>query len=146
MEINMKGKKVREWCQFYRLKFKMGDSAEVSSVSTHGKNFPGSLDTTNRSLKGMRPLFTKPHAYISRQWLTINFWNKYLLFIHCVLGVLWGPHWVPLVYKYQAEHTLALGMTVYSLHNKAQTLTFMSTFIFDCTVSSGLKLNLVFYH
>lgn len=41
---------------------------------------------------------------------------------------------------------LALGTTVYNLHDKAQTLTFMSTFILDYTVSSDLRLNLAFYH
>lgn len=31
-------------------------------------------------------------ACTSRQWLTINIWNKYMLFIHCVPVLLWGQN------------------------------------------------------
>lgn len=36
--------------------------------------------------------------------------------------------------RHQAAHMSALGVTVYNLHNRAQDLTFVSTFIFDYIV------------
>lgn len=97
MEINTKGKR-------------SGD--DVSSVASQhvGACMP-QID-----LKG-KEADVYQTACTSRQWLTINIWNKYLLFIHCVPGLLWGQtgfHW----YTKGAKHTSAPGVTVYNLHNK----------------------------
>lgn len=144
MEINMKDKKVREWRQFYRLKFKMKDGVEVSSVSARGGggrgegDFPGSLHPANRDhcLPSRTHIKTEAHPYFVKQASIVH-----PLRARCpearpgssdTKGAQLSTqrHWVWL-------------FTAFTTKPK---LTFMSTFTFERTVSSELKFNLVFYH